>query len=342
MVTVAQAENSYWTLYFAQEQLEFYDHSVAVAQGILDDSREKMKAGRGAELDVMEAQSGLALRQTKRNESLQGYYDAVNNVASLAGVSPAPLLAGLTEPVYRAVDPPPATNAVIAYADGLDHALSHNPDFLIQKQKLREEELRLGVAKNDLLPALDFKAAYGFNGLGATPEDSWNVAQSQDFPSWSVGLELNLPLGGNIKGRHNLRAAKMSLQSAYAALSGTQTEIGNRLQSAIRKTKAWQESIASYRMVVQYNEELLQTDFARLKAGMMDGRKVLEVEADLLDARQNLVNALVQYQQSALQMQLASGTLLSSKDLDVTSEELKQQTAGFLHRRQAEIKALSN
>jgi outer membrane protein TolC len=342
MLTVAQAENAYWTLYFTQEQLGFYDRSVAVAQGVLADSQQKVKAGRGAELDVMEARSGLALRQTKRNEALQNYYDAVNNLQSLAGISPAPILAGPDEPGFRAVDAPPETNAVMPYTDGFASALSHNPDFLIQKQKLRQEELKLGVARNELLPELDFKAAYGYNGLGATPADSWDVAQSQDFPSWSVGLELTIPLGGNIKGRNNLSSAKMSLRQAYSALTGTQIEIANRLKSAIRKTTAWHDSIQSYQMVVQYSEELLQTDVARLKAGVVEGRKVLEVEADLLDARQNLVNALVQYQQSELQVELASGTLLSSRDLDVTREQLKQETAGLVRQRQAEVSHLSN
>jgi outer membrane protein TolC len=134
----------------------------------------------------------------------------------------------------------------------------------------------------------------------------------------------------------------MSLRQAYSALTGTQIEIANRLKSATRKTTAWHDSIQSYQMVVQYSEELLQTDVARLKAGVVEGRKVLEVEADLLDARQNLVNALVQYQQSELQVELASGTLLSSRDLDVTREQLKQETAGLVRQRQAEVSHLSN
>ena len=76
MVTVFHAESAYWNLYFSQEQVRFFDESVAVAQNVLDDSREKLKAGQGAELDVLEAQSALALRYTKRNDALQSYYDA--------------------------------------------------------------------------------------------------------------------------------------------------------------------------------------------------------------------------------------------------------------------------
>lgn len=342
MLTVAQAENAYWNLYFAQEQLRFFDDSVAVAQNVLDDSRQMLKAGQGSELDVMEAQSGLALRETKRNEVLQEYLDALGNLQSLAGTAPAPRIAGPAEPTIRVMDAPPETNAIITYADGFADSIQMNPDFLIQKQKLRQEELRLGVAKNQLLPELDFKAAYGFNGLGSTPNDSWAMAQDQTFPSWSVGLQLTIPLGGNIKGRNLASAAKLNLQAAYASLCGMQTEIANHLNSAIRKSRAWQQSIQNYQTVVRFNEELLQTEFARLKAGTIEARKVLEVEADLLDARQNLASALVKSQQSELQVELASGSLLKSLHLEVTRAELKQESAGLMSRNRAADDALNN
>jgi outer membrane protein TolC len=342
MLTVAQAENAYWNLYFAQEQLRFFDDSVAVAQNVLDDSRQMLKAGQGSDLDVMEAQSGLALRETKRNEVLQNYLEAVGNLQSLAGTVPTPKIIGPDDPAIRVVDAPPETNAIITYADGFNDAVELNPDFLIQKQKMIQEGLRLGVAKNQLLPQLDFKAAYGFNGLGTTPGNSWDMAQSQDFPSWSIGLQLTVPLGGNIKGRNLAKAAKLSLQAAYASLRGVQTEIANHLNSAILKTHAWQQSIQSYQTVVHFNEALLQTEFARLKAGTIEARKVLEVEADLLDARQNLASALMQSQQSVLQVELASGSLLKNLHLEVTHEELKQESAGLTRRNRTTEDALNN
>lgn len=342
MLTVAQAENAYWNLYFAQEQLRFFDDSVAVAQNVLDDSRQMLKAGQGTDLDVMEAQSGLALRETKRNEVLQDYYDALSNLRSLEGDAPSTQLTGPEEPSIRVTDAPPATNAVITYADGFADTVEMNPDFLIQKQKMKQEALRLGVAKNQLLPQLDFKAAYGYNGLGNTPGDSWNMVQDETFPSWSLGLQLTIPLGGNIKARNLSNAAKLSLQAAYTSLCGMQTEIANHLSSAIRKTRAWQESIQNYQTVVHFNEELLQTEFARLKAGTIEARKVLEVEADLLDARQNLASALVKSQQSELQVELASGSLLKNHHLEVTREELKMESAGLSRRNQAASDAVSN
>jgi outer membrane protein TolC len=212
MLVISRAESAYWNVYFAQEQLRFFDDSVKVAQNVLDDSRQKLNAGQGSELDVMDAQSGLALRQTKRNEAFQSYLEALGMMRSLSGVSPMPYEVGPGGPNIRVVDLPPKTNAPISYADSYWRAYASNPDFLIQKEKMRQEEVRLGVAKSQALPELDLKAAYGYNGLGNTPARAWQVAEAQSFPSWSVGLELTFPLDGNIKARNLKKAAQLSLQ----------------------------------------------------------------------------------------------------------------------------------
>ena len=331
MTTIYQSEGAYWNLYYAQEQVRFFDDSVAVAQNVLDDSREKLSAGQGAELDVMEAQSALALRNTKRNDALQNYFDAVGHLRMLTGDWPVPDRKGSSLPTLRAADAPGETNAPLSYAESFAEAFVLNPDYLIQREKMNQENVRLGFARNQMLPELNLKAGYGYNGLGATPGESWNVAVSQDYPSWSVGVELIVPLGGNIKGRNAHSAAQLGLQEAYLNLKGAMTQIANSLTASIQKAQAWQQSIQSYKAVVHYNEELLKTELERLKAGTVEAHKVLEVEADLLDSRQELANALARYRRALLEVELNSGTILKQRGLDLTREELKQQTTRLLN-----------
>lgn len=331
MITIYKAESAYWNLYFAQEQVHFFDESVSVAQNVLDDAQQKLKAGQGAQLDVMEAQSALALRNTKRNDAIQNYYDALGHLQILTGTAPNPDRPASGSLQYRAVDSPQTTNSPPTYGETYEEAFSLNPDYLIQKQKMDQDRVRYGVAKNQMLPELDLKAAYGFNGLGTTPENSWELATTERFPSWSVGLELTLPLGGNIKGRNFYSAAKLSLQEAYLNLKGVKTQIANGLSMAIQKARAWRQSIASYKTVVQYNEELLQTQLARLKAGTVEAQKVLDVEADLLESRQDLAGALTQYRRALLQVELSDGAILKNRGLDITRAELRRQTEWMLN-----------
>lgn len=326
MLTISQAESAYWNLYYAQEQLRFFQESVAVAESILNDSQEKMKAGQSSELETLEAQSGLALRRTKQNEALQSYYDAMSQVRAFTGAMPTEQRREL-----RAVDVPSVTNQPASYAASFRDAFDLNPDFLIQRKKVAEESLRVGVARNQLLPELNLKAAYGFNGLGRTPGESWDLVERREFPSWSVGAELTVPLGGNIKGRNQFAAARLTYQSAVANLNGIQTEIANALDASLQKVRSWRDSIQSYETVVRFNENLLKTQRERLNVGTIEPRKVLEVEADLLDSRQSLAQALVQLQRSMLQLQVVVGTLLKDRGLDMNREELRQKTLALLH-----------
>lgn len=341
MLTLSRAETAYWNLYFAQEQLRFFDDSVAVAQNVLDDTKQKLNAGQGSQLDVMDAQSGLALRQTKRNDALQSYLDALGMLQSLTSTTPIPFEEGAGVAKVRVGDLPPETNAPVSYADGYWEAFESNPEFLIQEEKMHQEEVRLGVAKNQWLPELDLKAAYGYNGLGDTPGESWDVAVSQDYPSWSVGFELTFELG-NIKARHLKKAAQLSLQEAYLNVKGTQSEIATHLNIAIQKMQAWQQSVQSYQTVVHYNDELLKTTLEQLKAGTVDGHKALEAEADLLDARQSLANALVEYRDSIIEVELTDGSILKKWDLDLSRDELRRQTTALMNGIESPRAALSH
>ena len=326
MMSLFRAADAYWGLYYSQEQVRFLDQSVSVAQNVLDDSREKLKAGHGSELDVMEAQSALALRNTKRNEALQSFYDSLSSLKTYAGVSTSFFQDGMNPEVWHAADVPRETSPEISYATCLERATAMNPDYLIQLKKADQEGLRLDVAKNQLLPNLNLKTAYGFNGLASEPGTSWEMAMDSQFPSWSVGLEFSIPLGINIKGHNLSEAAKLSLKEAEIQLKAVMTQLANGINTTIQKVAGWQQSIQSYQMIIHYNEELLKTQLERLKAGRVEARKVLEDEASLLDSRQNLANALMQYQHALLQVELSEGSLLKNRNLEISREELKQST----------------
>jgi outer membrane protein TolC len=326
MLVISQAEAAYWNLFFAQEQLKFFDESVGVAQSLFNDSQERLKAGRSSELDVLQAQSGLAERRTKQNSAMQNYYDALGRARTLYGSIPT-----VANQPIRVTEVPPATNTVVTYGKSFQTAFAMNPDYLIQSERVDQEKVRLGFAKNQLLPELNAKGSYGYNGLGLTLDDSYANLVSQDFPSWSVGLELRIPLLGNIRGRHLFSSAKLTLQEAIMNLQSVQTQIGNAVNTALQKVRGWHQSIESYDTVVRFNENLLKTEIARLDVGKTDARKVLEVEADLFEARQSYADALVQYRRALLELELADGTILRMRGLDIDKSDLRRKTLALLN-----------
>ena len=69
---------------------------------------------------------------------------------------------------------------------------------------------------------------------------------------------------------------------------------------------------------------------ARLEVGKVESRKVLEVEADLFEAKNSLADALVQYQRALLETDLIRGSVLKARNLDLTQKELELRTASLL------------
>ena len=324
MVTLAQAETAYWNVYFAREQLRFLDESVAVAESLHTDAIEKERAGKGTELEILEAEAGLALRRTKRTEALQRLTETSGQLLVFVGRPPR------SGEILEPADQPEANVMKAVYAEVWTTALELNPDYLIQKKKRDETLVRLGVAKNQRLPELNLKGSYGYNGLGDSPGASYSDLSDGGFPSWSAGVEFRLPVWGGTRGRHELSAVRATLLQAEKQLANVETQIATALNTSVQKLKSNQSTVGNYRTMVKFNEDLLGNERQRLTAGKIEGRRVLEVEAGLFEVRQGLAESLVNVQRAELEVQLAEGSILQRLGVELTPQQLKDQTLAFL------------
>jgi len=327
MVLISTAEATYWNLYMAQEQMLFFKDSVALAESIRNDNQTRLNAGRGAELEVMEAEAGLALRKSKQSDARQKFFEAASKLVSLyADTVPN------SNQLVVAIDAPIVNEVPLSYFDSFSAATELNPDYIGQLKKIASEKIRVAYAKNQRLPSLDLKASYGLNGLGHDANEAHHDMETHDFPSWSVGVELHIPIAGGIKTRNELDAAKLRQKQALVGLKEIETQIGSALEVAMRKVRAAQESVRSYQTVVDYSQNLLQSQKARLDVGKVESRKVLEVDAELFEARNSLLDAEVQFRRALLELELIEGTLLKSRNIDLTQRELETQTALLVRR----------
>ncbi len=325
MLIISTAEASYWNLYLTQEQVRFFEDSVRVASTLVADNQTRFQAGMAAELEVLEAQAGLALRQSKLAEARQKREETAAQLLTLVALSPREVPRSL-----RALDQPGADVQLPNYLESGQAALDLNPDYQGQLKKVKQEDLRLAYAKNQALPQLDLKASYGLNGLGSTPGDSWDDVERANYPSFSAGVELHVPLAGNIKGRHELRAARLRQQQAIAMLKDIETQVLNAIDTSVRKVGNAIESARNYENVATFSQNLLTNELARLDAGRVSSRRVLEVESSLFEARNSVVEARVLYERARIELELVQGTLLRSRRLDIPQKELEERTTSLL------------
>ena len=320
MIVITTSEAAYWNLFLAQEQVRFFRESVRLSESLVKDNEERLRAGRGSELEVLEARSGVALRRTKLAEAEQKYFETA---AQLSGLMSE--VVNETMPVVRATDAP-KTNAAPEFMDSGKAAFEMNPDYLAQSKKLQQENIRVAYAKNQRLPQLDLKGSYGLNGLGSDPGSSWDDIEHRGFPSWSAGVELHIPLGGGIRGRNELGAAKLRKEQALLMLKEIENQILNSITTTLRKLRTAGNSVRDYEQIVAFNQDLLDSELKRLEAGKVDSRRVLEIDAALFEAKNAVVEAKVQSERARLELELVQGSVLHVRSMELSRKELEERT----------------
>jgi outer membrane protein TolC len=325
MLTASRAEAAYWDLYLTQEQERISLESANTADALFRDNKARLDVGKSSEIEVLQAQAGLALRRTRFSTAHQKFTEAANQLNTLFSgtrLDPNSIFFASEVPAYR--------DQTYDYYEMYRDAFEYNPDYLSRKKQAVAEKVRLAYARNQLLPQVDLKASYGLNGLGNTPGASWSDASQAQFPSWSAGLEMRIPITGGMKERNDLAAAKLNQKKAILAIKEIEVQIGNALDTSMIKVRELAESVKNYGSVAEFNQKLLESQLARLEVGKTDSKTVLETEEKLFEAKIAVADNFVQYQKSLLELELIRGTVLRNRNLELNKRELYDKTAMLL------------
>lgn len=321
MQIVAEAELAYWQLYFAQEELRLTGESLTVAQTLVKDSRTGFDAGRGSRLDVLEAEAGFALRRSRESLSRQKHAEARNRLVAYLGGARS------SKPVeYVAVDRPVLSPVTVVSSEGSQVAFAMSPDLLRARSMVEQEAIRVAYSRNQKLPQLDLKSSFAATGLGFDWSSSWRDVERRNFPAWTVGLELKVPIWGGVRSRNELQAAQLRLRQAESMESDLLAQLLAGLNNAEQRVEASYTAARNYQAVVEFRSNLLNTRMQSRDLGRIDTRSVLEAEQELFGARLDQLQAEIEYQRALLDLQLVSGSLLQGRGLEVGFAELERRT----------------
>jgi outer membrane protein TolC len=211
-------------------------------------------------------------------------------------------------------------------------AFENNPDYVMQIEKAARDGVAYKYARNQRLPELNLNGTYGLSGLGADPGDSWDEVSSSDWPSWSVGVEFRIPLGGGVRGRHEVEAARLREQQSLLGLRSMETQLLNSLDTAFHRIGETSLNVSNYQSQVELNQRVLAAALTRLDVGQIESRKVLEIEARLLETQSAEVESLANHRKSIVELHFLEGSLLERRNLDFTQKDLEAASESFIRR----------
>lgn len=310
--TLAEVDRAYWRLYASIRALEVVEQQYKVAQAQFDRAERKERAGTGTEVDIVRAQSGLADRaeqiiRAQNDVSLQERaLKALLNIDGLDVDSKTHIEpASPPDPVEYEFNAPQLTQA----------ALDNRMELLELELNLARDAANIAFAENQALPLVAIQYTYGINGLGGTLDNSFDTLTRNNFESWSIGLNAEIPIG-NEQRKSSLAQSILTRLQTLASREAREQSITREVYDAIDQLNSTWNRIIAAQQAVELNARVLEAEQRQFDVGRSTTTDVLDADANLANARLSEIQAIVEYQIAQIDLAFATGTLLGQTKVD--------------------------
>lgn len=291
---VAQAEQAYWELVFVRESAEVAKANLKAAQELLASNRAKVKAGVMADVEVLQAQSAVANRVEGILVSQKAIRDQEDQLRRLFASSEEELRENV---IVIPLDRPTTDPLETTQSKAIDSGLRQRPEILQAQKTIESSHLNTDLAKNQLLPQLDFQGSAGLRGLGEDPSDAFDRTFNGDFYNVGAGLVLSYPLG-NRSAKSQFERRKIETKQAQVSLYSLRQQVIVDVKEAIRRVQTDFKRMETTRAARRLSERQLKAERERLNLGLSTTRDVLDFQFNLAVARRNELRATLDYNQS--------------------------------------------
>lgn len=339
-------EDSYWALVAAIEQQRVARKSLEAAKELLEQTEVQYEVGVVSKVEVFEAEAGVAEREVDLIRA-RNARDSLEDQL-IDQVMGRQLTAGSDLHVEPTDRPDRDIAQDVDVEQASQKAMTRRPELAALDRQIRQQELQLTAARNQLAPQIDLVASYGYQGLsgkpcdpgagglgggfafcsGAPPDIHSSFAHStEDFfdhdgaVSWSVGGVFSIPLGNHTP-RARRRSAEIELRRARTTRARQIQDIVLEVREGARDLRSAREGIEAAERRRLAAEEQFRAESIRLEQGESTPFDVLQRERDLVEAESQKIAAYQLYRNAVVALERAQGTILERHNIVV--EEARQ------------------
>jgi outer membrane protein TolC len=313
---ITQVIYAYSDLYLANAYLQSAQRSRDMTLQLCNENEGKRKRGAMSEYDVLSARARVASREETVLRAMAGVHFAENALKQLVSDerSPAFLSWRIT------IEPLPAASSVaIDPAAGFREALAKRPDFQSARLGVDKNSLERRYQRNQLLPRVDLNASYGYNGIGTTAATSRTDARNQDYVAYTTGFSVSVPLTSATE-RGRARAAKLRLRQAETDLQRLEQDILVNVSNAAQQVESTRGRVATTLIARGLNEEMLQAELKRLRAGTGSTFNVLYQQEQLSGAEVAAAQAEADHRKAVAEYDRQTGHTLDAQHISLRAD----------------------
>lgn len=330
---VRDVENAYWDLYLAYRAVSTATTARDFAQLTAEISEFKEQFGEDSLQAVSQARAqyfnfqrrlvGALNGSNLPGEDRFGVYGRERALRELLGITitDGRLIRPTHEPTQARVD--------FDWEQSVAQMLYLSPELREKKYQIKQAQLELALAKNQILPDVNLSLLYRWVGVGShfgstsrsprfpSPESSaLTELTSGDFQEGEIRLEFNMPVGVR-REKARIRNAQLTLRSREDFLRESERMAVSQLSDAVAKTKSHYSQLHMAANEWQASELEANTRLYQFqnRPERIDPNTVLQSQQRLAEAQINYYRALTEYNKSLNYVDYLRGTLLAQSGI---------------------------
>ncbi|MGQ0733698.1 MAG: TolC family protein [Acidobacteriota bacterium] len=320
-VTTRNVKNAYWDLVFAIDNLAVQRQSLQLAQRSLKDNRARVEIGTMAPIDIVQAEAEVAQRE-------EGVILAEAAISRAEDTLRALIANPVDQPDFWTMRLEPSDPAVFqAIAVDLDgavrSALANRTDLAATRKQIESNDISIRFFRNQTMPDVNAVVNYSAIGLAGTqlrfgsgfPPPVLGRTQrgffgalgdvfASDFPTWSLQLQVNYPIGSS-SSEVNLARARLQNTQTQKQLQSSELQVTTQLRNFARNVQTNGKRVEATRASRALAEKRLEAEEKKFQAGMTSSFLVFQAQRDLNQARNNELQAIIDHLKSVVDFETA-------------------------------------
>ncbi len=322
---VLQAVGQYWSVVEARGNLEVARSSMGAAEATYKRDKRALELGALPPLDIYRSESQVASRRVQVIQSEYALKQAEDTLRMTIGADQDPYFEALDLALTEKPEPEGELRTMDT-GDALQRALTKRPEFDAAHAALANDQTRIRLAHNHLLPELDLNGLYASNGLGGTQfngtgqkitSSSVNQVFGFNYPTYYAQLSLSVPLK-NRAAKAEMGNALVSRRSDLYNERQIREQVTLDVSNAVHQLEQAKLSIAAGKEALDLAKKTMAAEQRKYDLGSETIFFVLEAQTELASAQLGLLQAEVNYQLAVADVDHATGELLEPYQVQIT------------------------
>ncbi|MGE0463503.1 MAG: TolC family protein [Vicinamibacterales bacterium] len=318
-LTARNVKNAYYDLMFAIGNLNVQRQSLELAQQSLKDNRARVEIGTMAPIDIVQAEAEVAQREESVILAEAAISRAEDRLRTLVFNPSAPDFWQIRIQPTEAVVFRPTT---VDTEGAVSNALQKRTDLVTSRKQLESNDVNIRFFRNQVQPDVNASVTYFSQALGGTflERDGFGgpiVGESQtsysralrtmfggDFPTWTFQLQVSYPIG-QATAEAQLARARLQDQQSRRQLQSQELLVATQIRDYARQVQTNSKRVEATRASRVLAERRLEAEEKKFQAGMTTSFLVFQAQRDLNQARNNELQALLDYNKSVVDYETA-------------------------------------